>query len=402
MKFFSYTVKDSSGKIVKGLSEADSKEKLIEHFQKEGYIIFSIEESRKKTLSRKRGKVKSDDLVIFSRQLTTLIESNIPVVEALGILQDQIEKPYFKEIVGIVLKDVKEGAALSASLSKHSKVFPEIYISMVEAAEISGNLPDILERVSIYLEKDSALRKKIASAMYYPVVIVLMAVSITGFLMVKVVPTFKGIFASLGGTLPLPTRILLAVSEVVSNKLFLFIAIVCFFGMGMVIKKYLSTDNGRRNFDKFLINLPVFGDLIKKISIAKFSRTFATLVKSGVSIIKCLDIVAKTAGNKIIEEAVIKSKKFIQEGQSISAPLEESGIFPPMVTKMIYIGEKSGQLEGMLTKIAQFYEEQTDSLVSGLSSLIEPIIILFLGVVVGGIVMSLFLPIIKITQYLGG
>lgn len=402
MKFFSYTIKDSSGKIVKGLSEADSKEKLIEHFQKEGYIIFSIEESRKKTLSRKRGKVKSDDLVIFSRQLTTLIESNIPVVEALGILQDQIEKPYFKEIIGIVLKDVKEGAALSASLSKHPKVFPEIYISMVEAAEISGNLPDILERVSIYLEKDSALRKKIASAMYYPVVIVLMAVSITGFLMVKVVPTFKGIFASLGGTLPLPTRILLAVSEVVSNKLFLFIAIVCFFGMGMGIKKYLATDKGRRNFDKFLINLPVFGDLIKKISIAKFSRTFATLVKSGVSIIKCLDIVAKTAGNKIIEEAVIKSKKFIQEGQSISTPLEESGIFPPMVTKMVYIGEKSGQLEGMLTKIAQFYEEQTDSLVSGLSSLIEPIIILFLGVVVGGIVMSLFLPIIKITQYLGG
>ncbi|MBU1122526.1 MAG: type II secretion system F family protein [Candidatus Omnitrophica bacterium] len=402
MKVFEYTVKDKSGKIIKGFFEAESKEMLIDHFHKQGNIIFSVEETRKKTKGLSKGRVKADDLVVFSRQFTTLIESNVPAVEALEILKEQVEKQYFKDVIGVMLQDVKEGASLSSALSKHPKVFPEIYVSMVEAAEISGNLSEILERVSVYLEKDSYLRKKVASALCYPVIIVLMAVGITGFLMIKVIPTFKNIFEMLGGQLPLPTKILIMVSDIISRKEVLLGAVIFFVGGFFLFKKYTSTPNGKRNYHNLLIRLPVFGDLIKKIAIARFSRTFATLVRSGVSIVRCLDIVAKTSGNKIVEDAVLKSKKFIQEGQSISMPLEETKIFPPMVTKMIYIGEKSGRLEEMLSKIAQFYEEQTEALVSGLASMIEPIIILFLGIVVGGIVISLFLPIIKITQYLGG
>jgi len=399
-KAFSYTVKNSEGKLVKGVLEADSKEQLVEYFHKEGSIIFSIAETRKRTKFSRGGRVRSEDLVLFSRQFTTLIESNIPAVEALGILKDQVIKQGFREVIGVILRDIKEGASLASALAKHPKVFPEIYVSMVEAAEISGNLPAILERVSGYLEKESALRKKVASALYYPVIIVLMAVAITAFLMLKVIPTFKNIFDMLGAKLPLPTMVLIAISDLLTRRETLFGLLGFFAGGGFLFKKYISTQKGKARYHRLLLNLPVVGDLIRKIAIAKFSRTFATLVRSGVSVVKGLDIVARTSGNKVIEDAVLKSKKFIQEGQPISLPLEETGVFPPMVTKMISIGEKSGRLEEMLSKIAQFYEEQTDAMVAGLSSIIEPIIILFLGIVVGGIVLSLPLPIVKITQYI--
>jgi type IV pilus assembly protein PilC len=398
MNAFSYIVKDKEGKILKGTVEAESKEKLIENFHKEGYVIFSIAESQKKWKSKVRGHVKTDDLVIFSRQFTTLIESGISAVESVSILRDQMTNAYFKNVLTIILKDIKEGASLSGAFVKHPRVFPEIYTSMVEAAEVSGNLPEILERVSVYLEKSSALKKKIVSAMYYPIIIVLLAIGITSFMMFKIVPTFKGIFDMLGGKLPLPTLILISVSEFLKRYTLI---VVIFLVVGIILfKKYVSTPKGARKYHKFLMKLPVVGDLVRKIAIARFARTFATLIRSGVPVIKCLEIVAKTAGNKIMEDAVMESRKFIQEGQSISAPLEKTNIFPTMVTKMIAVGEKSGRLEAMLTKIAQFYEEQTDAMVSGLSSILEPLIIVFLGVVVGGIVVSLFLPIIKITQYI--
>jgi type IV pilus assembly protein PilC len=399
MKAFAYNVKNPDGRVLKGTIEADSEEKLIEHFHTQGYIIFSITEAKKKRQLFSGG-VKTDELVIFSRQFTTLIESGIPAVEALGILEGQLANAFFQKTIGTILKDIKEGHALSTALSKHKNVFPEIYLSMVEAAEASGNLPEILDRVSVYLEKTSALKKKVQSALYYPIIIVLMAIAITGFLIFKVIPTFKEIFISLGGTLPLPTRILIGVSDFLTRPVSIIIMLVILVIGSLVGARYIRTSQGKRNFHRLLLKLPVFGDLIRKIAIAKFSRTFATLVRSGVSIVKCLDIVGKTSGNKIIEDAVVDSKKFIQEGQPISIPLEKTGIFPPMVTRMIAIGERSGRLEEMLSKIAQFYEEQTDAMVAGLSSLIEPVVIAFLGVVVGGIVVSLFLPIIKITQYL--
>ena len=401
MKIFFYNIKKKDGKTVKGMIEVESQEKAIEHFHKEEAIILSLKEGRKKT-QKVKGKVKVDDLVVFSRQLTTLIESGIPIVECLSILEEQTENFYFKGVISLILKDVREGMALSNALSKHKNIFPDIYLSMVEAAEFSGNLAEILDRVSIYLEKSSALRKKVTSALYYPAIIILMAMGITGFLMVKVIPTFKSIFASLGGELPLPTKLLINFSDLLTKKGSAIILIGVVFGVFFAVKTYINTPKGKKNFHGFILKLPIVGGLLRKMAIANFSRTFSTLVKSGVSIIKCLDIVGKTSGNKIIEEAVMKSKISIQEGQPISTPLEKTGVFPTMVIKMISIGEKSGRLEEMLSKIAQFYEEQTDAMVAGLSSLIEPLVIAFLGIIVGGIVISLFLPIIKMTQFLGG
>lgn len=402
MKLFSYIIKDKEGKTTKGVIEAESKQKLVEHFHSQDVIIFSIEETKEKTRKKRKGKVKTDDLVVFSRQFTTLIESGIPVVECLAILSEQTTQAYFKEVIGAILREVKEGAALSASLSRHKDVFPDIYLSMVEAAEASGNLPEILDRVSVYLEKSSALRKKVISALYYPAIIVLMAIAITSFLIFKVIPTFKEIFTALGGVLPLPTRLLISFSALIRKPTSVLSLLLIFGVSGTFFARYIKTPKGKRNFHKLILRLPVFGNLARKMAIAKFSRTFSTLVRSGVPILKCLDIVAKTSGNVVVEEAVMESRKSIQEGQPISFPLEKTGVFPPMVTRMISVGEKSGRLEEMLTKIAQFYEEQTDAMVAGLSSLIEPIVIGFLGIVVGGIVVSLFLPIIKITQYIGG
>ncbi|MCQ9206017.1 MAG: type II secretion system F family protein [Omnitrophica bacterium] len=400
MKVFAYTVKDREGKTLKGVIEAETQERVVEHFHKQECIIFSIRETKKKIRTRKRGKVSTDELVIFSRQFTTLIEAGIPVVEGLGILEEQVENAYFKTAISEILKDVKEGSSLSSALSKHKNIFPEIYLSMVEAAEVSGNLPEILDRVSVYLEKTNALKKKVASAMYYPIIIIVISVGITGFLMIKIVPTFKDMFGQLGAELPGPTQALIMVSDFL-RRIETMIAMIGVAVVGpFVFKKFVNTSKGKRLFHRTLLKLPVFGDLIKKIAIARFSRTFATLIRSGVSIVRCLEIVGKTAGNAIVEDAVAESKTAIQEGQPISTPLEGTGVFPPMVTKMIAVGEKSGKLEEMLSKIAQFYEEQTEAMVAGLASLIEPLIIVFLGVIVGGIVISLFLPIITITQHI--
>jgi len=311
-------------------------------------------------------------------------------------LAQQTNNPSFKKVLSSVVKDLKEGMSLADSLSKHPHVFSELYVSMVEAAETSGSLPQILDRLSIYLEKMNALRKKIYSSLAYPVVVVTMAIAITSFLIFKVVPTFKEIYATLGGTLPLPTRILIGFADFLKHNIIFILIIlgVLFFGL----KRYINTPQGKKRYHRFLLNLPVVGEIIRKVAIAKFSRTFATLMKSGVPITNSLEIVGKTSGNKIIEEAVVKAKKLVQEGVPISKPLEESKVFPPMVIKMISVGEKSGKLEEMLSKIAQFYEEESDSAIAGLSSLIEPLIIAFLGIVIGAIVIALFLPIIKVSQ----
>ncbi|UCC95066.1 MAG: type II secretion system F family protein [Candidatus Omnitrophota bacterium] len=398
MSVFSYTVKTKKGEVAKGNLEAESQQKALEYLHSQGNIVLRLQEEKGKKVVKKTGRVGTDELVIFSRQLTTLIESGIPVVGALDILYQQVTNPYFKSVVGGVLKDLREGSSFASSLAKYPRVFPEIYVSMVEAAETSGNLPQILERLSVYLEKMNALRKKIISSLTYPVVVVMMAIGITSFLIFKVIPTFKTIFATLGGTLPLPTQILIGFSDMLRANI-LWVLIIFVLAV-IMLQRYISTSRGKKQYHRLLLNLPVFGDIIRKVSIAKFSRTFSTLVKSGVAITTSLDIVGKTSGNKIIEEAVLKAKQSIQEGVPISKPLEESGVFPPMVVRMIAIGEQSGKLEEMLSKIAQFYEEQTDAVISGLTSLIEPIIIGFLGIVIGGIVIALFLPIIKITQLL--
>lgn len=400
MSVFSYSLKTKEGEVIKGHVEAESKDKAIGLLHARGGMVLSLKQERAKRARyvKRRGRVTIDELVIFSRQLTTLIESSIPIVGALDILHAQTKNPYFKSVINLILKDLKEGSSLAGALSKYPSLFSELYVSMVEAAETSGNLPEILERLSVYLEKSSALRKKIIASLTYPAVVIIMAFLITTFLFFKVIPSFKDIFSMLKTPLPLPTQILIKFSDFAKHNILLFIIFLS--GAITVFKIYTSTPKGKRNYHRFLLIIPVLGDIITKVSIAKFARTFSTLVRSGVPFVISLDIVGKTSGNKIIEEAVIKAKKSIQEGVPISEPLSESKIFPPMVVKMISVGEKTGKLEKMLAKIAQFYEEQTEIIISSLTSLIEPVVIAFLGIVVGGIVVALFLPIIQVTRLL--
>lgn len=398
MNFYIYKIKDKNGNIIRGKIEAESQEKAVQYITASGDIILSISEEK---IGHKVGKrrVKAEDLVVFSRQLTTLVKSGITLVEALDILQQQSTNKYFKSVILQMRASLESGASFSNTVAKYPNIFSELYVSMVEAAEASGNLPEILDRLAIYMEKTESLRRKVISSLTYPIVVISMAILITSFLVFKIIPTFKEIFAMLKGELPLPTRILIFISENLKRNLIYVLGIA--FGGFIGFKKYISTKSGRIRFDRFLLKIPIIGEIVRKIAIAQFARTFSTLTRSGVPIITCLEIVGKTSGNKIIEEAIGEAKKAIQEGLPVSKPLEDSGMFPPLVTKMISVGEKTGRLEEMLAKIADFYEEQAEAVIANLTSILEPLVIAFLGVVIGGIVVSLFLPIIQITQLIG-
>ncbi len=401
MPNFKYTVKNQEGKTISASTHAKTRENLIDLLRKQEFTIISIEEDtniRVKGVSIAK-KVKLDDLVIFSRQLATMVEAGIPLVGVLDILSQQIENKGFGETIKKLRDDIETGSSFSQALAKHPRIFSVLYINMVKAGESSGMLDEILNRVSVYLEKTATLQRKVKSAMIYPIAVITISIGITIFLLVKVVPTFKGIFDMLGGALPLPTQVLLTISDFM-RKWFLF-AIIGLIIFVVAIMRYIKTEKGRLVLDIILLKLPVFGNIIKKVSVAKFSRTFSTLIKSGVPILSSLDIVAKTSGNMIVERAVNNAKKAVREGKNLAEPLSHSPVFPPMVVRMIAVGEQAGELEKMLSKIADFYDEQVDAAVSGLTSLIEPMIILFLGVIVGGIVLAIFMPIFKITEILG-
>lgn len=396
---YRYIAKDRSGKDVSGTIEAGNEEGVVSNLHKRGLVVVSVNKEKKKIKIRSK-KVKSEDIVIFSRQLATMIDAGIPLMQALHILGEQIENKNLQNIVINVRQDIEAGVSLPDALARHPGAFSELFINMARAGEASGLLNDILERLAAYLEKSAALMRRIRSGLVYPAVVVSMAILITAVLLLKVVPTFKSIFDILGGDLPLPTKILIGISDILRHYFLLMVGVLVL--GGFLFKKYISTEKGRYNFDKRLLQLPIFGDLFRKVAIAKFSRTFSTLVKSGVQILNALDIVGKTSGNRIIEEAVSNCRQAIREGEPIANPLANSGVFPPMVTRMISVGEKTGQLENMLSKIAEFYEEQVDAAVAGLISIIEPLVIAFLGIIIGGIVISLFLPIFKITQLVSG
>lgn len=399
MNTYRYTAKDRTGKTITGIIEMASEGEVINTLHNKDLVILSINLARRKSVKTGR-KIKLDDIVIFSRQFATMIDSGIPLVQALGILGEQAEKKDLSMIINAVRQDIEGGMSLPDALAKHPEAFSELFVSMSKAGEASGMLNEILELLATYLEKSAALIRKIRSGLVYPTVVVIMATLITAVLLFKVVPTFKGIFEILGGSLPLPTLILITISDLFRKFFFLLIGLLI--GLAILFKRYISTKKGRHNFDNRKLKMPVLGILFRKVAIAKFARTFSTLVKSGVPILNSLEIVGKTSGNKIIEEAVNNCRQAIRDGEPIAQPLTNSGVFPPMVTRMISIGEKTGKLEYMLTKIADFYDEQVDSAVSGLVSMIEPLVIAFLGIVIGGIVIALFLPIFKITQLVAG
>jgi type IV pilus assembly protein PilC len=396
---FKYTAKNPNSQNVAGKIQADNKNAVIEELRKRKLTIVTIVETKEvpqTKLTLKSKKVKPDEIVIFARQLATMVEAGIPIIQSLNALKEQVAHPQFKKVLTQVESDIQHGSSLSASFSKHPQVFDTLFVNMVKVGESGGVLSAVLDRISTYMEKTLKLQRKVRSALIYPSVVVSMAVLITIVLLVKVVPTFKGIYDSLGHELPALTQVLINVSEGLKKYLGVVIGVIVL--SVFLLKRWHKTDKGAVAIDGAFLKLPIFGELLRKVAISRFSRTLATLIQSGVPILESLDIVQKTIGNRVLELVIDDVKTNVREGESIASPLERSGVFPPMVTRMISIGEKSGQMEKMLLKISEFYDDQVDAAVEGLTSIIEPLIIGVLGVVIGFIVIALFLPILNITQ----
>ncbi len=396
MNTYKYTAKEKDSHTLIDILEGSSEAEVADILHKKDLVIVSIEPIKKRILKTRDRKIKLDDLVIFSRQLATMIDSGVALVQSLGILAEQVENKNLRDVVIAVRQDIEAGMSFYDALAKHPNVFSELFINMTKAGEASGTLDEVLDRLATYLEKTSTLTRKIRSALVYPAILISMAILITTGLLLKVVPIFKEIFASFGGELPLPTQILIGTSNLLSRYFLIFAVLLVV--LIFLFKRYISTEKGRYNFDAQKLRIPVMGKLFHKVALAKFSRTFSTLVRSGVAILNALDIVGKTSGNKVIEGAVLECRKAVRDGELISKHLSKTKVFPPMVCRMIGVGEQTGQLEKMLSKIADFYDEQVDAAVTGLTSMIEPIVIAFLGIIIGGIVISLFLPIFKITE----
>ena len=398
MPTFGYIVKDKVGRTHTGTLETASRNTLIEQLWKQDFVVLAIEEkSSTKSSLMKIGqpKVNTQQLVIFTRQLATLVDSGIPISPSIEILADQMDDKNFRQTLKKIRDDIEAGSSLSEALGRHPRTFSEFFVNMVRAGESSGRLDEILDRVSGYIEKSNILAGKVKASLVYPAFVTVLSFGITTFLIVAIVPKFEGIFKSLGGELPMPTRLLLNLSHFMGDYLiFEAVGLVAFI---VAFRFYISTKAGRMWLDRLTLKVPVFGKLLQKVFIARFARTFSTLVRSGVPILGSLEIVAKTSGNKVVEQAVLAARSSIREGENIADPLARSKVFPTMVTRMIAVGEKTGELEKMLSKIADFYENEVDAAVTALTSLIEPVVIAILGFMIGGIVIALFLPIFKIS-----
>lgn len=398
MPLFKYTVKNFKGETLEEVVEASDEKSLVADLRTRGLIILSIEEQKvkqkKERLSSRR--VKPEEIALFSRQMATLVGSGLPLLQALTTVAEQVEHPVFQKVLSSVSTDIEQGKSLSESLSQFPQTFSNLFVNMVKAGEASGMLDSIMHRLACYLEASVALKKKVKSAMMYPIIVISLSIAITLVLIIKVIPVFAGMYSDFGGTLPLPTRMLVALSDFMREWLFLeFVGSV---SAVILFRNFIKTEKGKRLFDRFKFWVPIFGTLAKKVAVARFAQTLSVLLKSGVSIVNCLEIVGATSGNWVIEKAISDSIIRIKAGESIAGPLKDSNVFPPMVLKMIAVGEKTGNLEAMLEKISDFYNEQVNTAVEGLTSLIEPLLIVFLGLVIGGIVICMFLPILQMSS----
>jgi type IV pilus assembly protein PilC len=337
--------------------------------------------------------------VVFTRQFATMIDAGLPLVQCLEILASQQDNKVLKKTLTEIRESVEGGSTFAAALKQHPKVFSSLYANMVEAGEAGGILDTILNRLAQYMEKAMSLKKKIKSAMIYPSTIVTVAVLVVIFLLVFVIPTFKAMFEGFGATLPLPTQIVLELSRIV--RAYILVGVAGIVGGLVALRWWYGTASGRTTVDRLLLRLPVVGILIRKVAVAKFTRTLGTLISSGVSILDALDITARTAGNRIVEIAVLRTRASISEGKTLAEPLRDSGVFPPMVVQMIAVGEQTGALDAMLGKIADFYDEEVDTAVGNLTALLEPMLMVFLGVVIGGVVIAMYMPIFKLIQVVG-
>jgi type IV pilus assembly protein PilC len=392
MPMFEYTARTQTGQIQKGQMDVSSKDDVTAYLRKNRLIMVSVREQPKQIkLSMGGSRIKTRDIVIFTRQFATMINAGLPLVQSLNILAAQTENKALAEVTRAVVYDVESGNTLADAFSKHPKAFTALYVNMVSAGEAGGILDTILLRLATFLEKNDALVRKVKGAMVYPGVIICVAMLAISILLIFVIPTFQSMFASVNLELPLPTRIVIGMSNFLVH--FWWAILLAIGGAWFGAKSYYATPAGRLQIDAALLKAPVLGDVIRKSAVSRFTRTLGTLVSSGVSILEGLEITAKTAGNQVVHDAVMESRQSIAGGETIAAPLEKSKVFPPMVISMIAVGEQTGGLDEMLSKIADFYDEEVDVAVSALMSLMEPAMIVILGVIVGGMVIAMYLPI---------
>jgi type IV pilus assembly protein PilC len=391
--------KTRDGKAVSGERVADNKEAVMALLRRDQILVSSVKEKGKEmVLPKFGGSVPSKDLAIFVRQFSVMIDAGLPLVQCLEILGSQQENKTFAKILQQTRMDVEGGATLADAMRKHPKAFDDLFVNMIAAGEAGGILDTILKRLATYIEKAVKLKSQVKGAMVYPVAVIGIAGIVIAVILWKVIPTFASLFSGLGAELPLPTRVVIALSNnLVTYFPVLAVAVVA---IGFGFNRYYATDGGRHVIDAVTLKMPILGDILRKIAVARFCRTLATLISSGVPILDGLEITAKTSGNAIIEDAVMTTRKSIERGETISAPLKETAVFPSMVVQMIGVGEATGALDTMLAKIADFYEEEVDTAVAGLLTLLEPVMIAVLGVVVGGIVIAMYLPIFDLISKL--
>jgi type IV pilus assembly protein PilC len=391
MPQFTYTARSVNGELKSATIDAPNRDEVIKQLKQQRLNVVKIDEG---TATKKKR-----DIVIFTRQFSTMINAGLPLVQALDILATQSENPALKDVTRQVVFDVESGNTVADALRKHPSAFTDLYVNMVAAGEAGGILDTILMRLAVFMEKNDALVRKVKGAMIYPGVIMSVAAIAITVLLVFVIPTFQTMFASAGIALPLPTRVVIGMSHILKTYWYIFIAAIG--GAFFSIKRFYATANGKLTIDRLLLKAPVLGDVLRKSAVSRFTRTLGTLISSGVSILDGLEITAKTAGNRVIQDAIMESRASIAGGETIAAPLKKSQVFPPMVISMIAVGEQTGGLDEMLSKIADFYDEEVDAAVSGLLALMEPVMIVFLGVVVGGMVVAMYLPIFDMVNAAG-
>ncbi|HEX5077222.1 MAG TPA: type II secretion system F family protein [Gemmatimonadaceae bacterium] len=391
MPTYTYTARAVNGELKTATIDAPSREEVVAQLRRQRMSVVKVDEESSAKKSKTKGSIKMRDIVIFTRQFSTMINAGLPLVQALDILAKQTENKTLSEVTRAVVFDVESGHTVADALAKHPNAFSDLYVNMVAAGEAGGILDTILMRLATFMEKNDALVRKVKGAMIYPGVIMSVAVIAICVLLIFVIPVFESMFGSVGLALPLPTRIVIGLSRFLKGYWYLIGGGIA--GSIVMVKRYYATPGGKLQIDKTMLKVPVLGDVLRKSAVSRFTRTLGTLISSGVSILDGLEITAKTAGNRVIQDAIMASRASIAGGDTIAAPLQKSAVFPPMVISMIAVGEQTGGLDEMLSKIADFYDEEVDAAVSGLLSLLEPVMIVFLGIVVGGMVVAMYLPI---------
>jgi type IV pilus assembly protein PilC len=386
----------SGGTVVSGEIEANDRPTAVTQLRARGVVATSVQERTAKPVGMKKigGKVKDKHLAIYTRQFSTMVDAGLPIAQCLSILAEQSDSKVLRDVTGKIAHEVEGGVTLAESFRKYPKVFNDLFTNMLQVGESGGVLDVVLQRLSVYIEKAAKLKGKVKGAMVYPLTIVSVAVLVIIFMMIFVIPTFAKMFEGLGAELPLPTAIVMWLSEFTQRYILVMVGV----GAGVIyaIKRYYNTEQGSSVIDAFLLKVPVIGMLIRKVAVARFTRTLGTLISSGVPILEGLLITARSAGNRVVEKTVMQARTAVTSGRTLSEPLKGSTVFPPMVVHMINVGENTGALDQMLSKIADFYDDEVDTAVSALTSLLEPIMIVFLGVVVGGLVVAMYLPIFRL------